>query len=123
LKNYSKLLLCQGIAGLLLLVSGPASAQELFLTEAEQAWIESHQLITVGGEFDWGPFDFVNEQGEYSGIANDYLELISRKTGLKFEVETDSWNNLIQKIDNGEIDLLPAVYYSEERGEAYNFSR
>jgi PAS domain S-box-containing protein len=123
LKNYSKLLLCQGIAGLLLLVSGVANAQELFLTEAEQAWIESHQLITVGGEFDWGPFDFVNEQGEYSGIANDYLKLISKKTGLKFEVETDSWNNLVQKIDNGEIDLLPAVYYSEERGKAYNFSK
>ena len=124
LKHYLKLLVCQGITGLfLLLASWPAGAQEPFLTESEQAWIESHQLIKVGGEFDWGPFDFVNEQGEYSGIANDYLELISSKTGLKFEVEPGSWDKLIRKIDNGEIDLLPAVYYSEERGKAYNFSK
>ncbi len=124
MKKYLKLSLYQRIAGLLLLLATwPASAQEPFLTEAEQTWIEEHQLIRVGGEFDWRPFDFVNEQGEYAGIANDHLELISRKTGLKFEVEPDSWNNLIQKINNGEIDLLPAIYHSEEREKAYNFSK
>jgi two-component system sensor histidine kinase EvgS len=124
LKKHLKLSVYQGIAGLLLLLATLlASAQELLLTEAERYWIEEHQLIKVGGELDWVPFAFVNEQGEYAGIANDYLELISRQTGLKFEVELDSWNNLIQKINNGDIDLIPAIQYSEERGKAYNFSK
>jgi len=84
-----------------------AYAQDLDLTTAEQAWIEEHPLVKVGGEFDWGPFDFVNEQGQHAGIANDYLQLISDKTGLEFQIEPDSWNNLIQKIDRGDIDLIP----------------
>ena len=62
-----------------------AQAQILELSEAEQAWIQEHPLIKVGGELDWGPFDFVNEQGQYAGIANDYLQLISDKTGLEFQ--------------------------------------
>ncbi len=110
------------IALLSLLSVIPAHAQDLVLTTAEQAWIEDHPLIKVGGEFDWGPFDFVNEQGQHAGIANDYLQLISDKTGLEFQVEPDAWNNLIQKIDRGDIDLIPAIYYTGERGNAYHFS-
>ena len=123
MKKYLLLCVYSGVIGFLLpLASLPVSAQELLLTEAEQTWIEEHKLIKVGGELDWGPFDFVNEQGKYSGIANDYLELISRQTGLEFEVRPDSWSNLIQQINEGDIDLLPAIYYSEERGKSYNFS-
>ena len=100
----------------------PANAQKFILTDAEQAWIDEHPIIRVGGEFDWGPFDFVNDQGQYAGIANDYLQLISDKTGLEFQVEPDAWDKLIQKIDHGEIDLIPAIYYNDERGKAYHFS-
>ena len=32
------------------------------------------------------PFEFIDERGEYKGIAADYLALISEKTGLQFEI-------------------------------------
>ena len=100
----------------------PAHAQKLELTKAEQAWIEEHPLIKVGGKADWMPFDFVNEQGQYSGITNDYLKLISQRTGLQFEVEIDSFGNMLQKLGRGDIDLLPAVHYSEERSRSFNYT-
>ncbi len=100
----------------------PAHAQKLELTRAEQAWIEQHPVIKVGGESDWIPFDFVNEQGKYSGITNEYLQLISESTGLQFDVEIDSFSTLLQKIERGEIDLLPAVHYTSERAQTYHYT-
>ncbi|MCZ6829734.1 MAG: transporter substrate-binding domain-containing protein, partial [Gammaproteobacteria bacterium] len=123
MKISTKSQFCWILAGLLsLTVLVPAHAQKLELTQAEQAWIEAHPAIKVGGESDWMPFDFVNEQGQYSGITNDYLKLIAQRTGLQFEVEIDSFDNLMQKLYRGDIDLLPAVHYNEERSRTFNYT-
>ena len=93
-----------------------------FLSEEERAFIKNHPVIIVGGEKDWTPFDFVNAKGEYSGICNDYLKLISTKTGLQFKIEIDGWAQLLKKMDEGKIDLLPAIYRNKERMMKYHFT-
>ncbi|NOR57954.1 MAG: transporter substrate-binding domain-containing protein, partial [Sulfurimonas sp.] len=45
----------------------------LFTLE-ELSWIKKHKLIKVGGERDWAPFDFIDENGVYNCISNDYLK-------------------------------------------------
>ena len=90
-------------------------AQESTLTKEELQWIEKNPVVKVGGGPDWAPFDFVDINGHYSGIANDYFTLISKLTGLEFKVEVDKWNNNLKKMKSGEIDLLGAVYYTKER--------
>ena len=62
----------------------------LNLTAEERAWIQSHHPVKVGAINDWPPFDTVDEQGNYAGVTRDYLDLIARKTGLKFEYHVDS---------------------------------
>ena len=87
-------------------------------TPKEKEFIKNHGTIIVGGELDWAPFDFVNKDGEYQGITNDYLNSISKKSGLDFKVITGfTWNELVEMFKNREIDILPAVYYSAEREE------
>ncbi len=87
------------------------------LTKEEIKWIKENRTVLIGGELDWAPFDFV-ENGTYQGITNDYLNLISEKTGLKFKVETGlSWEELVESFKNKKIDILPAVYYSDSRAE------
>jgi len=123
LNAWPKLLATQAIACLLACTTvAPAHAQDLGLTEDEKTFIEEHPVIRVGGEVDWGPFDFVDEQGNYSGVANDYLNVISERTGLQFQVETHSFNELLNKLRAGDVDLLPAVFYSEERSKFSNFT-
>ena len=92
------------------------------LTTAEQQWIKQHPQVLLGGGPDWAPFDFVNQKGNYSGIANDYLILIAQKTGLSFQLSIDQWSNNLEKIRTQKIDLLGAAYYSEERSHFVNFS-
>ena len=93
------------------------------LSAEEKAWIAKHPVVKVGGGPDWAPFDFVNSDGKYSGIANDYLKLVSEKTGLQFEVLVDKWSNNLQKMKNHKIDLLHAVYYTPERAKYMHYTR
>ncbi len=95
---------------------------KLKLTPIQEKWIQEHPIIKVGVGPDWAPFDFVNNNGEYTGIANDYLQLISQLTGLKFNTIVDKWNNNLQKIKNKDIDLLNAVYKNKEREEYMSFT-
>jgi len=95
----------------------------LELTLVEKKWIEAHPQITVGGGVEWAPFNFLNDEDKYDGIANDYLKLIGKKTGLNFVIETRStWKENLDRFKNAELDLLPAVYYEKEREQYGNFS-
>jgi hypothetical protein len=67
------------------------------LTAAEKKWLQDNPVIKVGGSPDWTPFNFVNEQGAYAGVASDYLQLVAEKTGLRFDVTIDTWSNSLEK--------------------------
>jgi len=98
------------------------AAEEVVLTAEERYWMAQHPQVFLGGGPDWAPFDFVNKEGNYSGIANDYLKLIAKKTGLNFVLSIDTWSHNLDKIKAGKIDLLGAAYYTEERSQFVNFS-
>ncbi len=97
--------------------------QVIHLTQKEKNWMTKHPRITVGGGPDWAPFDFVDSKGEYTGISKDYLDLISQKTGLKFEIKVDKWSNNLQKMKDEKIDLLHALYYTDERAEYMHYTQ
>ncbi len=99
----------------------PGSTVEL--TKQEKAFIKNHPVIIVGGEMDWPPYDYV-EDGQYTGAAFDYLQLLEQATGLSFEVHTGyTWNELLQRAREGQIDVLPMLWYNEERTSFLNFTR
>jgi len=99
-----------------------ASDNTVTLTPDEQNWILNHPYISVGGEPDWAPFDFVDNNGVYSGFANDYLNLIAQKTGLTFKVTINQWSQNLQDLRDKKVDLLSAAYYTDDRAKYMNFS-
>lgn len=55
-------------------------------TAAERDFILEHPVIRLGVDPEFVPYEFIDESGEYKGIAADYLALLSERTGLTFEV-------------------------------------
>ena len=96
-------------------------ASNIQFTPQEQAYIKQHRTVRVGGGPDWAPIDFVSD-GRYQGVANDYLNVIAKKTGLKFDVVIDKWSNNLKKIQTGQIDMLDAVYYTKAREKYMNYT-
>lgn len=52
-----------------------------------------------------------DQYGRRSGIAYEYQQRIAAHTGWTYEYVEDSWPNLLQKLMDGEIDLLSDVSY------------
>jgi two-component system sensor histidine kinase EvgS len=93
------------------------------LSSIEQRWLNENKDIIVGVSPDWKPFNFLDQQGNSQGIANDYLKLISKYTGLKYRVINDEWQNNLHKIKNNEIHILGSVYKTEKRTTYLDFSK
>ena len=94
----------------------------LVLSNEEKAWIGKKQTLIVGNENDWAPFDF-NIDGEAKGYSIDYLKLLAEKTGLELTfVNGFSWTQLLDKLRNKEIDLLPAMGDTPERRKYTDFT-
>lgn len=110
---------------LLLTLSNNALAGEvtLELTDAERAFIEEHPVIQVGIDPGFVPFEFIDLDGNHKGIAADYLELMSEKTGLEFVINKGlTWSEAYEKGVLKEVDLLPAISKTEEREQYFLFS-
>ena len=92
------------------------------LSSSEKAWLVKHKSIRVAGVNDWAPLDFVDNNGKYTGYSFDYLNLISRNTGIIFEYNTSSWTKAYNSVINKNSDLLPALYQTEKRNKLLLFS-
>jgi len=63
------------------------------------------------------------KNGNQQGIAVDYLNLISEKTGLKFKFEKQGkWEDVIESFKYGEFQLLHSANRDAERDQYGLFS-
>ena len=93
------------------------------LTEEELEFIKSHPVIRIGVDPGFVPFEFIGEDGEYKGIAADYVKIIGERTGLRFElVQAGTWPEVYELALAGEVDVLPAVGKTPHREERFLFS-
>ncbi|MGI6629852.1 MAG: response regulator [Bacillota bacterium] len=101
-----------------------ADGSSISWTKDELAFINEHPVIRLGVDPGFVPFEFIDEDGEYKGIAADYLSLISEKTGLQFEVVKGlTWPETYETALAGNIDALPAIGKTEEREKLFLFSQ
>lgn len=62
------------------------TGQRIALTPQESRWIARHPVVRLVINDDLAPLAFFNSDETFSGIASDLLDMISRRTGLHFQV-------------------------------------
>lgn len=93
------------------------------LTQTEKDYIKEHPVIYLGVDPNFVPYEFIDIDNSYNGIAKDYLDLISQKTGLKFEVTLNlTWDQAYEKVVLKELDVLPIIGKSDEREKYFLFT-
>ena len=80
----------------------------------------SAKVVRVGSFED--TFNYVNEKGARKGYGYELLETLSGYTGWQFEYVTCDWSDCFEKLENGEIDIMGAISYTEDRAEEMLFS-
>ena len=78
------------------------------------------QIIRVGSFED--TFDYVDKNGVRRGYGYELLQALAGYTGWKFEYVKCDWSNCFDKLENGEIDIMGDISYTDERAQKMLFS-
>ena len=87
------------------------------LTPEEREWLKQHDgKITLGHDPDAKPVDFLDDNGNFLGLAADYTRLIEKKLNFKFNIiHTKTWSEVVEKAKKNEIDVLCSFTKNPER--------
>lgn len=79
-----------------------------------------HKVVRVGWYED--VYNNITRNGERSGFSYDYEQSIAGYTGWTYEYVNGGWEELLEKLAKGEIDLMGSVSYTDERAQKMLFS-
>jgi ABC-type amino acid transport substrate-binding protein len=100
-----------------------ASNSTLTLSEDEKQWLADHPTIRLAVDIDWSPFEYIDDDNNYVGMASEYIALVGKKLGIEFAVEKDQpWSEVVESVKNGELDMFSCVVSTAQRREYVNFS-
>lgn len=106
------------VAGLLFLSLMACSS----LQAADAFQTHQHHAIIVGSELDYPPYAMVDANGQADGFSVDLIKAVAKETGLELRFRVGPWNRVKDMLERGEIDALPLVAYSRERGQIFDFT-
>lgn len=96
---------------------------ETTLSSQVQQWLTEHPVIRVGIDSDFAPYEWINEQGEYVGLAAEYIRLLEQRLGVSFEIIHDKpWHEIMAMAKRGELDMLSCLNQTDNRDEHLGFT-
>ncbi len=93
------------------------------MTTEERVWLEEHPVVHVAASSDWPPFEFKDAKGNYTGYAIDIFSLAAKRAGLKFETSFNTRQNLLDKVKNRKLDVIPILAQTTDRDKYLVFTR
>ena len=108
--------LCAGIfvfLGIWMVLTVPCRAAETNNDEKQS------QIIRVGSFED--TFNYVDKNGVRRGYGYELMQALAGYTGWKFEYVKCDWSNCFDKLENGEIDIMGDISYTDERAQKMLF--
>lgn len=87
---------------------------------AGQEEVAQQKLIRMGSFED--TFDYVDENGIRRGFGYELMQALAGYIGWKFEYVKCDWSNCFDKLENGEIDVMGDISYTDERAQRMLFS-
>ena len=74
------------------------------------------------GTYDNVPLSFLGPDQKVQGFLIDILDHIAEKEGWKIRYEHAPWTACLKKLENGEIDLLGGIAYTQERDKKFDYT-
>jgi len=95
----------------------------LWLLSFSSAWATQGEIPVRVGVFDNPPIVSAEPGKPPEGIAIDMIRWVAKREGWKLTYVPDSFDNLLARLDRGDIDLLAVIAYSDERAQRFQFSK
>jgi PAS domain S-box-containing protein len=94
----------------------PGWCSEDLLTPREREYLQALPAITVCPDPDWAPYEYLDEKGNFAGIAADLLDLLAQRLGIEFtHVIPRDWDEALDLSRSGEVLILPFLNRTPQR--------
>ena len=85
-----------------------------------EAQTKQQKIIRVGLFED--TFNYIDQNGVRRGYGYELMQALAGYTGWKFEYVKCDWSDCFDKLENGEIDVMGDIAYTDERAQKMLFS-
>ncbi|MGD8639524.1 MAG: transporter substrate-binding domain-containing protein [Gammaproteobacteria bacterium] len=105
------------------LIGVAVEEQKVDLSEEEQRWLADHREMRLAVDPDFAPVEFIDERGNFSGIASEYVKIINQRLGISLQVVSGlTWSESVELARRGQIDVFSAITPTDERKQYLNFT-
>jgi polar amino acid transport system substrate-binding protein len=80
------------------------------------------QVVVIGGDRDYPPYEFLDENGRPAGYNVDLTRAIAEVMGMRVEIRLGGWSEMRQGLLDGTIDALQGMSYSDDRARVVDFA-
>jgi two-component system sensor histidine kinase EvgS len=88
-----------------------------------QQFGRAYDRVIVGGDKDYPPYEYLDENGEPAGFNVELTMAIADELGIEVEIVLDEWTHTLNDLLSGNIDLVQGAFYSLEREAFLSFSQ
>ena len=89
-------------------------------TNNDETQTKQQKIIRIGSFED--TFNYVDQNGVKRGYGYELMQALAGYTGWKFEYVKCDWSDCFDKLENGEIDIMGDISYTDERAQKMLFS-
>ena len=79
--------------------------------------------IIVGGDSDYPPIEYLDENGRPAGYGVELTYAIAQALGLTIEIRLQPWDQTRSALEAGTVDIVQGMFYSPERDEIFDFTQ
>jgi two-component system sensor histidine kinase/response regulator len=93
------------------------------LTMAEIKWLQQLPSLRLGINSNWRPYEYIDNNGDFSGLSSDYIDYIKKALSLKVEANKNySWFESLAAMKDNKIDVMSTIVRTTEREKSMLFT-
>jgi len=85
------------------------------------AWA-AEPVLVIGDDLDYPPYSFLDEQGEPAGFSVELARAVAEEMGYRAEFRPGTWQDTVEALEKGDIDVISGMFYSPARARRFAFS-
>lgn len=84
--------------------------------------IEGRETLIIGDDINYPPYSYLDENGQPQGFNLELAKEVANVMGYNVKFKLDSWNNVRNDLERGNIDFVSGMFRSQEREDIYGFT-
>lgn len=80
------------------------------------------RTIIIGDDMEYPPYSFLDQEGNPTGFNIALAQAVAEIMGWQVEFQLGPWSEIMERLQQGEIDVVSGMFFSPQRTENFSFT-